>query len=291
MFLKRFLECVEWDHPLVSYYSRTRSVAWKKQLAFWSTLRSKHGDVAMHLDAQNTVLQTTEVENRVLNVYMCRLWIGRQNPDQMINITKVWWFFPSQQAFKVGELTWPCHMLPVNSTWPWTKVSRWKPPGSWNILTSPGGEFINMDSESHEFRVGYFPMTPGSMFGNFPWIHSDLQQWAQEVPLHIGPCNGDPAVTCGRLKRPRAPGEVRKIIDSKVPNGWGYGLVPWKVRVILLFCCKIRTVMIKVTYHTSLKRTWTFAPENGWMDIDGWNIWVFPKIGVPPFHTPFNDHF
>ena len=33
----------------------------------------KHGDVAMHLDAQNTVLQTTEVENRVLNVYVCRL--------------------------------------------------------------------------------------------------------------------------------------------------------------------------------------------------------------------------
>ena len=134
-------------------HSRTRSVAWKKQLAFWSTLRSKHGDVAMHLDAQNTVLQTTEVENRVLNVYVCRLWIGRQNPDQMMNITKVWWFFPSQQASKVGELTWPCHMVPVNSTWPWTKVSRWKPPGSWTILTSPGGEFIKMDSESHEFSI------------------------------------------------------------------------------------------------------------------------------------------
>lgn len=125
----------------------------KKQLAFWSTLRSKHGDVAMHLDAQNTVLQTTEVENRVSNVYVCRLWIGRQNPDQMMNITKVWWFFPSQQASKVGELTWPCHMVPVNSTWPWTKVSRWKPPGSWNILTSPGGEFIKMDSESHDFSI------------------------------------------------------------------------------------------------------------------------------------------
>lgn len=94
MFLKRFLECMEGDHPLVSYYSRTRSAAWKKQLAFWSTLRSKHGDVAMHLDAQNTVLQTTEVENRVLNVDMCRLWIGRQNPDQMMEYHESLVIFP-----------------------------------------------------------------------------------------------------------------------------------------------------------------------------------------------------
>ena len=49
------------------------------------------------------------------------------------------------------------------------------------------------------------------------------------MPLHIGPCNGDPAVTCGRLKRPEGsrgwihipPGEVRKIIDSKCAKRLG----------------------------------------------------------------------
>ena len=62
------------------------------------------------------------------------------------------------------------------------------------------------------------------------------------MPLHIGPCNGDPAVTCGRLKRPEGSrervhippnGKFGKSSTQNVPNGWGDGLVPWKVRVIL----------------------------------------------------------
>ena len=138
---------------------------------------------------------------RKIEFFTCRSWIWRQNPEQVMKINEHLVIFDdfSRLNQHLKPVTW-CDLVTwsttatVNSTWPWTKVSRWKLLGSCKMSSrSWKPPSWRPRSTGDQLFTYQWPVFLLDLSTNLPF--PDLQQGAQEATLHIGPRGGDPA-TC-----------------------------------------------------------------------------------------------